>query len=73
MRRYAVVIEKTKKGYGAFVPDLPGCVAAGDSYEETKQLIRDAIPFHIESLRSHGDPVPEPTTRVELVDAETAA
>ena len=73
MKRYAVVIEKTENGYGASVPDLPGCVAAGDSYEETKQLIREAIPFHIESLLAHGDAVPEPTTGVEFVDAETAA
>ena len=60
-------------GYGAYVPDLPGCVAAGDTYEETDQLIREAIPYHIEGLRLNGDPVPEPSTRVELVDAEIVA
>ena len=73
MKRFAVVLEKTDDGYGAHVPDLPGCVAAGDTYEETEQLIREAIPFHIEGLRMNGDPVPEPTTRVEFVDAETVA
>jgi predicted RNase H-like HicB family nuclease len=73
MKRYVVVIEETGNGYGAFVPDLPGCVAAGDTYEETKELIREAIPFHIESLHANGDPIPEPTTRIEFVDAETAA
>ena len=73
MKRYVVVIEKTEDGYGAHVPDLPGCIAAGDTYEEAGQLIRDAIPFHIEGLRRNGDPVPEPTTRIEYVDAETAA
>lgn len=73
MKRYVVVIEKTASGYGAFVPDLPGCIAAGDSYEEATQLIRGAIPFHIEGLQAHGDAVPEPTARVEFVDAETAA
>jgi predicted RNase H-like HicB family nuclease len=73
MKRYAVVIEKTDTGYGAYVPDLPGCVAAGATYEETDRLIREAIPFHIEGLRRNGDPVPKPSTRVELVDAETVA
>lgn len=71
MKRYIVVIEET--GDGAFVPDLPGCVAAGDTYEETERLIREAIPFHIEGLHANGDSVPEPTTRIEFVDAETAA
>jgi predicted RNase H-like HicB family nuclease len=69
MRRYAVVIEKTASGYGAHVPDLPGRVAAGDTYEET----REAIPFHIEGLNANGDPVPEPTTQIEYVDVDTAA
>jgi predicted RNase H-like HicB family nuclease len=73
MKRYVVVIEKTENGYGAFVPDLPGCVAAGDTYEETKQLIREAIPFHIEGLHENGDPIPEPAARIEFVDAETMA
>lgn len=71
MKRYVVVIEKTGNGYGAHVPDLPGCIAAADTYEETEQLIREAIPFHIESLRLRGEPVPEPTTRIEFVEAET--
>jgi predicted RNase H-like HicB family nuclease len=70
MKRYAVVIEKMEGGYGAFVPDLPGCVAAGDSYEETEQLIREAIPFHVEGMRANGESIPEPTTRIEFVDAE---
>ena len=73
MKRYAVVIERTGDGYGAYVPDLPGCIAAGDTYEETEQLIREAIPFHIEGLRMNGDPVPEPAARIEFVDAESAA
>lgn len=73
MRRYAVVIEKTENGYGAYVPDLPGCIAAGDTYTETEQLIREAIPFHIQGMVEHGDPVPEPSTSVEFVDAEIPA
>ena len=72
MKRYAVVIEKTDTGYGAYVPDLPGCVVAGETYEEAEQLIREAIPFHLEGLRRNGDIVPEPSTRIEFVDAEFA-
>jgi predicted RNase H-like HicB family nuclease len=71
-RRYAVLIERTGTGYGAYVPDLHGCVAAGETYEETDRLIREAIPFHIEGLRLSGSPVPEPSVRVEFVEAETA-
>jgi predicted RNase H-like HicB family nuclease len=69
MKRYVAVIEKTGTGYGAYVPDLPGCVAAGDTYDEAERLIREAIPFHIEGLRHNGDLVPEPCTRIEFVDA----
>lgn len=72
MKRYVVVIEKTNTGYGAYVPDLPGCVAAGDTYEEAGELIREAIPFHLEGLRRNGDTVPEPSTRIVFVDAEFA-
>jgi len=73
MKSYAVVIEAGKTGFGAYVPDLPGCVAAGDTYEEAERLIREAIPFHLEGLRENGDSIPEPTTRVELVDVEIPA
>ena len=73
IKRYAVVIEKTGDGYGAHVPDLPGCVAAGDTYEQTQQLIREAIPFHLEGLRQNGDAVPDPATRIEFVDVEPVA
>ncbi|MBV8844627.1 MAG: type II toxin-antitoxin system HicB family antitoxin [Bryobacterales bacterium] len=73
MKRYAVVIEKTEDGYGAHVPDLPGCIAAGDTYEETEQLIREAIPFHLEGLALNGEPIPEPVTQIEYVEVETAA
>ena len=73
MSHYVVVIEKTANGFGAHVPDLPGCIAAGDTYEDTEQLIREAIPFHIEGLNEHGDPIPEATTQVEYVDVEWAA
>jgi predicted RNase H-like HicB family nuclease len=71
--KYAVVIEKGPTSYGAYVPDLPGCIAVGGTIEEVERLIREAIPLHLESLRDHGDPVPMPTTRVEYVPAEESA
>ena len=69
---YAVVIERTDNGYSGYVPDLPGCVAAGDSYEETERLLGEAVVFHIECLRENGDPVPEPHTSVARVDVPAA-
>ena len=68
MSTYAVVIEGTDGSYSAYVPDLPGCVAAGTSIEGVTASIREAIELHIESLRAHGEPVPNPTTAVRLVD-----
>ena len=64
---YLVILEKGETSFGAYVPDLPGCVAAGDTKEETMQLIREAIELHIESLRENGDEVPEPHSFVERV------
>jgi predicted RNase H-like HicB family nuclease len=68
MTEYAVIYEKGKSGWGAWVPDLPGCVAAGESREQAEQLIREAIQAHIESLREHGEPVPEPSSSAGAVD-----
>ncbi|MBI5411007.1 MAG: type II toxin-antitoxin system HicB family antitoxin [Nitrospirae bacterium] len=67
--KYAVVIEKAKNNYGAYVPDLPGCVAVGDTVEEVERLIRGAIELHLEGLKEDNLPVPEPTTRCEYVEA----
>ena len=66
--RYAVVIEKAEGNYGAYVPDLPGCVATGDTVEEVERQIQEAIEFHIEGLRADGLPIPEPSSRVEYVE-----
>jgi predicted RNase H-like HicB family nuclease len=68
--KYAVIFEKGDTSYGAYVPDLPGCVAVGESLEEVKRLIREAIAFHLEGLREEGLPIPEPTTLAEYVEAE---
>ncbi|HEX8458827.1 MAG TPA: type II toxin-antitoxin system HicB family antitoxin [Pyrinomonadaceae bacterium] len=67
--RYAVIIEKGESSYGAYVPDLPGCVAVGETAEEAGQLIREAIQFHIEGLREESLPVPEPSSYFEYVEA----
>ena len=67
MTQYAVIFDKTQTGYSAWVPDLPGCVAAASSLEELERLIGEAIALHIESLRCHGGPVPKPATRIEYV------
>ncbi len=68
MMQYAVVLEKTDNGWSAYVPDLDGCIAAGDTEAETLQLIREAIALHIEAMREDGDPIPVPTTHVQYVD-----
>ncbi|HEY3242801.1 MAG TPA: type II toxin-antitoxin system HicB family antitoxin [Phycisphaerae bacterium] len=70
---YTVVVEKGRKNYGAYVPDLPGCVAVGDTVDEVLQLIRQAIVLHIRGLREDGDPVPPPTTISRKVRANVAA
>lgn len=67
--RYAVVIEKANGNYSAYVPDLPGCVAAGPTVETVESEIRDAIRFHIEGLKEDGQPVPPPTSIADYVDA----
>lgn len=70
---YAVVIEKGPKSYGAFVPDLPGCVAVGDSEEEVTRLIRKAIEFHIEGMIEDGETPPPASARTVFVEAEIPA
>jgi predicted RNase H-like HicB family nuclease len=67
--RYAIVIEQADGNYSAYVPDLPGCVATGDTIEEVEREIREAIQFHIAGLTEDGIPVPAPTSRAEYVEA----
>jgi predicted RNase H-like HicB family nuclease len=69
---YLVVVEKGNSSYGAYVPDLPGCVAAGESRREVLKLIRDAVRLHIETLRESGQPVPEPTSKSDVVRVRAA-
>jgi predicted RNase H-like HicB family nuclease len=67
-KRYAIIIERGPTSYGAYSPDLPGCAVVGTSEEEVRRLIAQAIEFHIEGLKLHGQPVPEPTSSVDYVD-----
>jgi predicted RNase H-like HicB family nuclease len=69
MMKYAVIIEAGERNYSAYVPDLPGCIATGRTLEEVKQVMREAIAFHLEGLREEGLPVPEPTTLAEYIEA----
>ncbi len=66
--RYAIVIEKANGNYSAYVPDLPGCVATGDTGAQVESLIREAIESHVAGLREDGVPVPSPSSKVAYVD-----
>ncbi len=58
--KYTVIVEKGESSYGAFVPDLPGCIAVGEDREQTLRLIEEAVAFHVEGLRAEGLPVSPP-------------
>jgi len=64
---YVVIVEQGETSFGAYVPDLPGCVAVGESRDEAMELIREAIEMHIDSLRENGEPVPPPHSFVEKI------
>ena len=66
--RYMVVFEKSDNGYAAYLPDLPGCVAAGDTVGEVKSLIREAVVGHLELTHEVGDPVPSPKTSYSMIE-----
>jgi predicted RNase H-like HicB family nuclease len=68
--QYIVVVEQGPTSFGAYVPDLPGCVAVGETREEVTALIHDAIEFHIEGLKADGQQVPRPNSTVEVVEVE---
>jgi len=70
--QYMVVVEKGAQSFGAYVPDLPGCIATGESREEVLNLIREAIEFHIEGLREDGQPIPVPSSFSAIVDVKAA-
>lgn len=67
MKRFAIVIERGPSSYGAYVPDLPGCAAVGETEDEVRQLIREGIKLHLQSMVEDGEPIPEPASKVEYV------
>ena len=66
--KYVAIVAKTGNGYSAHLPDLPGCIAAGDTFEETSQLIREAATFHVELMAEYGETIPAPTSAAIEVD-----
>jgi predicted RNase H-like HicB family nuclease len=70
--RYAVIVEEGESSFGAHVPDLPGCIAVGDTKQEVLQLIQEAIEFHLEGLRQDGQPIPPPSSTIEYVEVRAA-
>lgn len=72
LKRYAVVIEPTSTGFSAYSPDVPGCAAAGDSPEETRNNFQEALEFHFDAMWLVGEPIPEPAARVGYVEVPAA-
>lgn len=66
--QYTVIIERGETSFGAYVPDLPGCVAVGETKDEVKELIQEAIEFHLEGMKEEGLTIPEPISTSELVE-----
>lgn len=66
--RYVVILERGKDSFGAYVPDLPGCVAVGETKKEVIRLIKEAIEFHLEGLRKEGIPIPEPQSSSQYIE-----
>ena len=70
--RYLVIIEKGESSWGAHVPDLPGCIAVAETRKKVKALIKEAIDFHLEGLRKHGEPIPAPSSESEFIETDAA-
>ena len=70
--RYMVMVEKGPESYGAYVPDLPGCVAVGETEQEVLQLIQEAIEFHLEGLKEDGQSIPSPHSSSAFVEVRAA-
>lgn len=68
--RYAIIIEHGTENFSAYAPDFPGCVAAGETEEETLALMKEALEMHIEDMRGRGEPIPQPS---EIREVEVAA
>ena len=73
MKKYAVVIEAAEDNYSAYVPDLPGCVAVGDTVDEVEEMIREAIAFHLEGMQLNGENIPQPSSLCQYVEIPDVA
>ena len=72
-KKYAVIFERAKANWAAYVPDLPGCVTTGKTLEETELNVREAISGHIQTLREFGEPIPEATSVAKEIEVTPAA
>jgi predicted RNase H-like HicB family nuclease len=70
--QYVVILEEGPKSWGAYVPDLPGCVAVGETRNEALELIREAIEFHLDGMKEDGEPIPEPHSYSEVIQVNAA-
>ena len=70
--KYTVILEKGESSYGAFVPDLPGCIAVGEDREQTLCLLKEAVAFHVEGLLEEGPPVPQPNCDITQIEEDAA-
>jgi len=66
--QYMVIVEKGESSYGAFVPDLPGCIAVAETEQEVIELIKEAIQFHLEDLQTEGQPIPQPVSKSTFIE-----
>ena len=71
--RYPIVIEKAEKNYAAYSPDVPGCVATGETIDEVKQQFAEALEFHFEGLKEDNEPIPQPSTSLDYIELPTSA
>jgi len=70
--KYLMIFEKGPKSIGAYVPDLPGCVAVGKTQRDVRRLIREAIDLHLEDMRERGEPIAKPSTQSEMIEPAAA-
>lgn len=70
--KYTVIIEQGESSFGVYIPDLPGCMAAGETKDEALSIIKDAMEFHLEGMIERGDSIPKPHCFSELVDVNAA-
>jgi predicted RNase H-like HicB family nuclease len=68
MNKYAVIYEPTGTGYSAYAPDLPGCIATGQTLEQTRVRMTEAIEAHLQAMREDGDPIPEPSHSADMLE-----